>query len=446
MSNTQELNITKQSQIINYLDQNKANTSPYNKLCQGIDEVIRVVKQIVKQRDDYPFEIDGVVIKVNRLDLRSTIGSTVKHPKWATAYKLPTQKVESIVLDIFPTVGRTGKITYNAKLQPTRIAGTIVSAATLHNADFIQSKDIRIDDYVLINKAGDIIPEVLKVIKEKRNEKNSVKWIKSTNCPSCQSLLQKKESDVDQFCLNSDCHERRIQNLIHFTSRKGMNITGLGEKVIRRLYKLGFVKSIQDIYLLEQKADDLKSLDRFGEKSINNLLLEIKNCKKNPLDRLLFALGIKHIGFKSAKLVAKNFKTLANIMNIAEANSITSIHEIGDKIANSLFNWTRKEQNIDLVNFLMEQNQNTTYENKNIITKEGITNKTFVITGKLPKPRKFYQDLIEEHGGNVSSSISSKTHYLLLGENAGSKKRKAIELNIKIIDVDYIERKIKNEI
>ena len=446
MSHAKELNITKQSEIIDYLDQNKVNTSPHNKLCKGIDEVISVVNQIIKNRDDYPFEIDGVVIKVNRLDLRKIIGSTVKHPKWATAYKLPTEKVESIVLDIFPTVGRTGKITYNARLQPTRIAGTIVSAATLHNADFIAAKDIRISDYVLINKAGDIIPEVLKVIKEKRDKKNSVKWIKASKCPSCQSLLQNKVSDVDQFCLNPNCDERRIQNLIHFTSRKAMNITGLGEKVIRRLYKLGFVKSIQDIYLLEKKADDLKSLERFGEKSINNLLLEIQNCKQNQLDRLLFALGIKHIGFKSAKLVAQNFNTLENIMNIEDVNAITSIYEIGDKIASSLFNWTRNEQNRNLVDFLKAQNQNTTYANKNIINKEGITNKTFVITGKLPKPRKFYQDQIEEHGGNVSSAISSKTDYLLLGENAGSKKRKAIELNIKIINVDYIEGKIKNEI
>ncbi len=441
ISNCEELDIKTQDQILSYLKNNKAGISPFNKVCQNIEEVIFQVKEIVKTRNDFPFEIDGVVIKVNLLNIRDQIGSTVKHPKWSIAYKLPTEKVETIILDIFPTVGRTGKITYNAKLEPIRIAGTIVSAATLHNAEFIQKKDIRINDYVIINKAGDIIPEVLKVVVNKRSQ-NTIAWKMANNCPGCNSLLVKNSNDVDQFCLNQNCKEKAIQSLIHFTSRKAMNITGLGEKVIRKFYDLDYLKSIKDIYLIENYKNDILALYNFGEKSTQNLIDEIKSAKKLGLERLLFGLGIKHIGSKSAKVIAQNFNSFEKILNIGDVEELKSIFEIGDKIAFSLFSWVQNNENRALIEFLIKQGQNISYQNHNIINIEGISNKTFVITGKFEKPRNFYKDIIEKHGGKVSSAVSKNTDFVLLGSDPGSKFKKAQELNIKIIYDNYLKERI----
>ncbi len=435
-SDCAKLGIEKQSEIIKYLARNNAQVSSESKICSSINKVISRINHIISNRDNYDFEIDGVVIKVNDISIRSLIGSTVKHPKWATAFKLPTEKVETIVLDIFPTVGRTGKITYNAKLEPVRVGGTIVSASTLHNAEFIFEKDIRIGDYVIINKAGDIIPEIICVVKNKRDSKLVV-WKKTEKCPSCQSVLVKKSTDVDQFCINNQCDEKQIQALIHFTSRKGMDIMGLGEKVIRRFYKLKILKKFEDIYLLKNKYKTIEKLENFGKKSVDNLLSEIEKAKNQGLDKLLFAIGIKHIGSKSAKLIAQNFSSFDKILNIKSKDNISSIHEIGDKIAFSLFEWIQNPKNQEFINFLKEQDQNISFENNSIINNVKITNKIFVITGKFEKPRNFYKNIIEKYGGNVSSSVSAKTDYVLVGQDAGSKLKKAKELSIKLIDLDF---------
>ena len=427
----QNENITTLDQINQYIKKNYGKVNALNKVCMGIGSVIEYIKFLIEKRNDLPYETDGVVIKINNLDDQKKLKSTIKHPKWAIAFKMPTEKVETIVKKIFPTLGRTGKITYNAEVEPVKVAGSTVRYATLHNANFIVEKDLRINDYVLINKAGDIIPEILEVIVKKRKS-GAKKWEESQECPFCSSKLQRIGGEVDQFCLNEFCEEKKLQNIIHFTSRQAMNIVGLGEKVIRRFYKEGIVKNIQDIFLVANHQEKIVNLENFGEKSFANLIKEIKNSKKRSLENVLFALGIKHIGKKTSLLLAKTFNNIdALLKTIKDKEAIKKIHEIGDKIVNSLYKWFSDEKNMDLINFLKEKNINFIYLNgaKNNI----LEGQKIVLTGTLSFPRTYFIDKINSSGGEIVNSISKNTTFLLKGENPGSKLQKAIDLGIKVV-------------
>ena len=428
----QKENITNLAQINDYIAKNQGKINPLSKVCLGIKEVIAYIDVLVEKRNDLPYEIDGVVVKINDLASQKKIKSTIKHPKWAIAYKMPTEKVETIVKRIFPSLGRTGKITYNAEVEAVKVAGTTVKFATLHNANFIMEKDLRVNDYVLINKAGDIIPEILEVVKDKR-PRETLPWKETKKCPFCESQLQRIRGEVDQYCFNDQCEEKKIQNIIHFTSRQAMNIVGLGEKVIRRFYQIGFIKSIEDIFILKNYETNIINLENFGLKSYQNLIREIEHCKKRSLENILFALGIKHIGKKTSLLLAKTFSNIDNLLNqIKDKEAIKKIHDIGDKIVNSLYNWCNKRENIILVEVLRSYNLNFTYTG--LQNNDFLTNKKIVLSGTLSLPRNYFIDKINNSGGEVVSSVSKNTSFLLKGEKPGSKYQKAIALGIKIID------------
>ena len=419
------------------------NVNETYKQCSNIDEVIEFVKEYTEKRNGLSYEIDGIVIKVDNINYQNILGYTVKVPKWATAYKFPAEEVETRLIDILFTVGRTGKITPNAILEPVRVAGSTISKATLHNEDNVINKDIRIKDKVIIRKAGDVIPEVVRSISEKR-EGNEIAFVMAKECPICGSKLVRKEEEAAHYCLNIECPARKIENIIHFASRDAMNIEGLGESIIENIYNEGFIKDITDIYNLKQYEEELSLLEGFGPKMLDNLYTSINNSKNNSLEKLLFALGIRQVGAKTAKILARKYKTLDNLIN-ATTEELKEINDIGEIIANSIYEYFKDEENIKLINKLKELGLNTKYlDNKNIEEDEFFQNKTFVLTGTLYQiTRDKASNLIEDLGGKTSNSVSKKTDYVILGENAGSKYDKAIKLNIPIINEEEFIDKIK---
>ena len=404
-------------------------TNPNNRLVDGVKGILDYILEKTKARDSLEYDIDGVVIKLDNIFDQMKLGSTVKYPKWATAYKFPPEEVITKLKDIIFTVGRTGIVTPNAILEPVNVMGSTISKATLHNEEYILEKDIRIGDHVVIIKAGDVIPRVDSVKYEMRTgQENPFKMIE--NCPICGFKLVKQDSFY--YCKNVTCDAKHIEGLIHFASKGAMNINGFGERIIEDMYNLGFIKTIPDFYRLDKYKNELMLLEGYGEKSVENLLLEIEESKKNSLERLLFALGIRHVGLKIATILARKFLNIDNLMK-ASLEELSDIPDIGDIIAKSVKDYFANLNNLALIQELKNLNVNMTYLGK-VVDNEKIKNKSFVITGTLNIKRDDLKDKIITNGGKVIESVSRKTDYLILGENPGSKYEKAKNLNIPILN------------
>ena len=430
-------------EALNYMKKLGFKVNPNNRVVNNIQEVLEFIEEKGKERPNLPYDIDGVVIKVNSIREQQQLGYTAKYPKWATAYKFPAVEVLTKLKDIIFTVGRTGQITPNAVLDPVIVAGSTIARATLHNEDYVKEKDLKIGDTVSIRKAGDVIPEVVEVKKERRTGQEK-DFVMITNCPMCDSPLVKKEGQVDYFCPNSKCPARHIEGLIHFVSRDAMNIDGLGERIMEDFYNFGFIKNIHDIYLLKNHEKDLKRLEGFGEKSITNLLEAVENSKQNSLERLIFGLGIPHVGAKTAKILAQNFKTLDNLMS-KSFEELTNIGDIGDIIAKSIIDYFSKEEVKELINLLKEENLNMDYLGKAIEQNENFVGKSFVLTGSLTLfTREEAKEKIESLGGKTVDSVSKKTSVVIVGDSPGSKYTKAQELGIEIWTEEEFKDKISS--
>lgn len=406
-------------------------------VASNIQEVIDFVKKWTVERDSLPYEIDGIVIKVDNLLDQQKLGFTARTPKWAIAYKFPAKEVLTKLQNIEFCVGRTGKITPRADLDPVHLAGSVIRSVTLHNEDYIKEKNIMIHDTIAIHKAGDVIPEVVRVIKERRTgEEIPFKMIK--NCPICGTELVKHEEEVAYYCPNPHCDARNIEGLIHFSSRDTMNIDGFGESIVEDFYNMGYLKSIPDFYRLHQYKQELKELEGFGEKSIQNLLDSIENSKKNSLEKLLFALGIRHVGKKVAKILASHFETIDKLMN-ASKEDIESIPTIGEIIANSVYSYFKQDKNQQMIDNLKKLGINMSFTGEKIMVDEMFEGKTFVLTGTLTKLTREEASIeIEKKGGKVTNSVTKKTNVVVVGENPGSKYQKAQELNIEVWKEDNL--------
>ncbi len=427
----QNYDITKHTEALTFVKKLGFKTNPLSKVCEDIDEVINFINIYTEKRSNLEYEIDGIVVKVNHIDLYDKIGYTAKSPKWAIAYKFPAEEVITKINSITFQVGRTGQITPVANLDPVMVQGSTVSRATLHNEDYVVDKDIREMDYVIIKKAGDIIPEVVKVVLERRLDDSTV-FSMIRECPVCKSSLVRKTGEADYYCVNPFCDAKKIEGLIHFSSRKAMNIEGLGERIIEQFYNDGFLKSIKDIYLLKNRREELIIKEGFGVKSIDKLLKSIEISKKSNLDKLLFGLGIRHVGEKVSKVIATNYPSLDDIGKWVY-DDLVNIDEIGEVIAKSIIDYFRDLENIQLLKDLKDLGLNTRYTS-NIKKKDEFYAKTFVLTGKLEiYKRDEAKALIESLGGRVSSSVSKKTDYVVAGSDAGSKLKKALELGVKVI-------------
>lgn len=407
-------------------------TNPERRLCYGIDEVLAYIDEYTIKRPNLPYDIDGIVIKVDDIHLYDVLGYTAKTPRWAIAYKFPPEEVVTQLEDIIYTVGRTGKITPNAVLSPVRVSGSLIQRATLHNEDFITSKTLMIGDHVVIRKAGDVIPEVVRVVKEKRQD-NQVPFKMIEHCPVCGETL--KRIDAMHFCMNPHCEAKHIEGLIHFASRDAMDIEGLGEKIVEFLFNEQLIRSIPDIYDLTNKREQLLSLEGFSDKSVDNLLIAIEHSKHQSLEKVLFGLGIKEVGEKTAKILAKHFGTLDRLIQ-AEVTTLLDIHEIGPISANSIYQYFRDSNNIAMIELLKEKGINFAYLGVKASSQDSIFfGKIVVLTGTLSKyGRKEATDLLESLGAKVTGSVSKATNYVIYGTEAGSKLDKAQALNIPTLD------------
>ncbi|PPE04160.1 NAD-dependent DNA ligase LigA [Williamsoniiplasma lucivorax] len=402
------------------------------RLCHNLAELKAYIEEYTHKRNALDYEIDGIVIKFNDFSLYDKIGYTVKTPKWAIAYKFPAEVKETKLLDIFPTVGRTGKITYNAKVAPVQLAGTKVMAATLNNAQWIEAKDLRIGSLVKIKKAGDIIPGIIGVV-ENETFQQLPKWKKTEFCPACGTKLEKIANEVDQFCVNFSCPAQILRSLEHFASRGAMDIVGMGGSTLKKLFDEKIIRSIDDIYKIEKHKYAIINFEKMGEKSYANLIQSIEASKNKSLEKVLFGLGIRHIGAKIAKVLAATFHNIDQLSQ-ADFETLSQIDSIGEVLAKSLVSWFEIKENINLIEELKADGVNFTYQGNKTEFNPLMANKTFVITGTLSQSRDEFKKLIEQYGGKISSSVSTKTDYVLVGENAGSKQEKAQALNVKIID------------
>ena len=437
--NPVEYGIKTQSESLKFLKELGFLTNyKLNGIANDTDEIISYIESLGEKRDDLPFEIDGVVIKVNNLEDEEKLGFTQRVPRWGIAYKFPAQEVLTKLKEIKFTVGRTGKITPNAIFDPVHVQGSIVSKATLHNEDYCIDKDIRVGDVISIRKAGDVIPEVVEVKKERRTG-NETPFKMIDECPMCGSVLVKE--DANYFCKNPHCPARKIESLIHFASRDTMNIDGLGERIIEDFYNMGFIKDVSDIYRLDNHKEDLMELEGFGQKSITNLLTSIQNSKSNSLEKVLFALGIRHVGKKTAKILAKRYKTIENLINASE-EELTNINDIGEIIAKSVKEYFSKEENIKLIDELKELGLNFTYESTSV--NDVLDGMTFVLTGTLESyKREELTKILEDKGAKVTNSVTKKTTGVIVGDKPGSKYDKALKLGVKIYEEKDIEELIK---
>lgn len=413
--------------------------NPNVKLFKHFDEVIEYCMSWREKRDTLPYEIDGMVIKVNSLEQQRVLGFTSKSPRWAIAYKFPAEQKLTVIKDIIVRVGRTGNLTPTAELEPVKIAGSTVSRATLHNEDYIRQKDIRIGDTVVVQKAGDVIPEVVEVVKEKRTGKES-QFEMPQKCPECGAEAVRLPGESAYRCTGGSCPAQIRRGIIHFASRDAMDIRGLGPAVVTLLLSQGLIKDAADLY--ELKREDLVPLERMGEKSAANLLAAIKESKNKPLDRLIFALGIPFIGSRAASLLAEAFGSM-NMLKNAKYEELITVPEIGDKMAQSVTAFFNQEQNQKLISRLEGAGLNMEAAKKSQ-SPQPLSNRTFVLTGTLEKyTRQEAQKLIEELGGKVSGSVSKKTDYLVVGRDPGSKYDKAQKLGIKILNEQEFEELIQ---
>ena len=407
--------------------------NPNFKLCKTIDEVVDYIMYWEEHKQDLPYEIDGIVIKVNSYSLQEEIGSTQKSPRWATAYKFPEEELATKLLDIELSVGRTGIITPVAVLNPINISGSTVSKASLHNKDIIDDLDIHIGDMVVVKKAGEIIPKVVRVVEELRLA-NSEKYVMPNICPSCESKTFTKEGDPFTRCLNPDCPEQNIRKIIHFASREALNIEGLGDKVVATLYEKGIIKHTIDLFSLDRNK--LVELERMGDKSVDNLLNAIENSKQSSLDKVIFALGILNVGKKAGKILAEYYKNLTNFSK-ATVDELLKLPDIGLITAESIVDYLSNDNNLRFINELIEIGMNPQYEIQNKNTDNIFSGKTIVLTGKLVElTRNEAKEYLERFGAKVTGSVTSKTDYVIAGEKAGSKLAKAEQLGIQVLSED----------
>lgn len=440
LPNPEDYGIKTHHEALEFLKKLGFKTNPNNKIVKNIDEVMTYIHEKGSIRESLPYDIDGVVIKVDNIKDQKTLGFTARTPRWAIAYKFPALEVLTKLNDIIFTVGRTGKITPNAILDPVQLMGSTISRATLHNEDYVKSKDLMINDTVSIRKAGDVIPEVVEAKKERR-QGSEIPFKMITNCPICDTKLIKIEDQVDYFCPNLNCPARHIESFIHFVSRPAMNIDGLGERLMEDLYNFKFIKTIPDIYKLSPKKDTLTKLEGYGEKSVTNLLNAIEESKNNSLERLLFALGIKNVGKEKAKILAKKYKNIDDL-KIATYDELVELEDIGPIIATNVVDYFKNENNLNIINELKELGINMEYIGEEQNLKEDFVDKKFVLTGTLTKlTRDEAKSLIENFGGKTVESVSKKTDAVIVGENPGSKYNKAKELNIPIwTEEEFLEK------
>ena len=430
--NADELDINKHSEALDTLDELGFKTNHERRKLHGIDEVIAYIKEAGEKRESLEYDIDGLVFKVDDITLYDYIGYTAKTPKWAIAYKFPPKEVTTKLLDIFVSIGRTGRATPNAVLEPVRVQGSLVKRATLNNETFIKDKDLKIGDIVVLRKAADVIPEVVRPIKERRTGEEK-EWVMDENCPECGQPLQRVQGL--HYCLNKDCPSRKIESMIHFASRDAMDIEGLGENIVEELHDGGFIHEIPDIYLIYNHAQEIKDLDGWGVQSMENLLTAIENSKSRSLERLLNGLGIKEVGNKTAKMLAKKYKSLEAFFNLTEDDLIKN-QDIGPVVSKSIFEYFHNEDNLAMLSRLKEYGVNFNYLG---VDTEDTSNffygKTVVLTGALIRfTRDELTKILEDLGAKCASSVSKKTDVVIAGEAAGSKLKKANELGIKVMD------------
>lgn len=433
IASVEQVEVRSHSEGLDFLDRLGFKTNQERMKCRTIDEVLQFIEKWTEKRPHLPYEIDGLVVKVDSLEQQKTLGFTAKSPRWAVAYKFPAEEVVTTLKEIELNVGRTGVVTPTAILEPVRVAGTTVQRASLHNEDLIREKDIKLGDQVVIKKAGDIIPEVVNVLLDRRTG-DEIDFHMPTHCPECESELVRLEGEVALRCINPKCPAQIREGLNHFVSRDAMNIDGMGEKVISQLFAEKLISDVADIYKLTK--EQLLALERMGEKSVNNLLRAIEVSKGNSLEKLLFGLGIRHVGAKAAKTLAMEFHTMENLAE-ATYEKLTSINEIGDKMADSIVSYFELEEVQELLKELKEIGLNMEYKGPRPVAIDESTSifagKTVVLTGKLEQlSRNDAKEEIERLGGKVSGSVSKKTDFVIAGEDAGSKLAKAEQLGVEV--------------
>lgn len=441
--NANEFGIKKHSEALQKVQELGFKTNPERRLCQGIEQVLAYIEEYTLKRPDLPYDIDGIVVKVDDIESYDILGYTAKTPKWAIAYKFPPEEVSTTLEDIVFTVGRTGKITPNAVLSPVRVAGSLVQRATLHNEDFVQEKQLKIGDTVIIRKAGDVIPEVVRPLLERRNgTERDFQMI--THCPVCGHSLVKV--DAMHFCPNEHCDARHIEGLIHFASKDAMDIEGLGEKVIEQFFNQRFIHSIPDIYHLMDYRQDLLNVDGFSDKSVDKLFDAIEKSKSQSLERLLFGLGIREVGAKTAKVLAKHFGAIEAFYH-TDMDSYLQLADVGPILSQSLYDYFHDEQHLQMIQELKDLGVNTRYLGKTVVNQNHyFYGKTIVLTGTLESMgRKEATTLLEDLGAKVTSSVSKATDIVIFGNEAGSKLDKARALGIPCMDEEEFQSHIGKE-
>lgn len=436
-----ELGVNTHMEALEYMKKLGFSVNPNIRLVKNVQQLLEYVNEWTEKRDTLQYEIDGIVIKLNDLHQQEEVGYTIKYPKWATAYKFPATLTLTKLKDIKFTVGRTGQVTPNAILEPVILMGSTISKATLHNEDYVVNRDIRIGDIVSIKKAGDVIPEVVEPIVERRNG-TEVAFKMTHVCPICDSELVKKEAAY--YCINSKCDAKRIEGLIHYASRDTLNIDGFGDNIIEDFYNMGYLKNFSDFYHLKEYKKELMQLEGFGKKSIEKLLDAIEESKHNPLDKLLFALGIRYVGKKTARILARNYGSM-DALSKATYEELKEIRDIGEVIAKSVYDFFRNEENIKEIQHLKELGVRMDYKE---IVHENVSfkDKTFVLTGTLLKvTREEAKEMIESFGGNVSGSVSKKTDAVIVGDKPGSKYQKAIDLGVPVWDEETFINRIEEK-
>lgn len=417
-------------------------TNPYNRYCAGLDEVIEFYEIWKEKRDSLEYDVDGIVVKVNSTSQRHSLGSTAKSPRWAISYKFPARQATTKIKEIIIQVGRTGALTPVAILEPVRLSGTTISRSTLHNEDEIRRKDIRVGDFVLIERSGDVIPKVVSVMKERRTGKEKLfAW--PSRCPVCNSATFRPEGEAIARCTNPSCPAKIRESILHFSSRKAMNIEGLGEALVDQLLERKLIRKISDLYFL--RYDDLVELERMGPKSSRNLLDEIEASKKMNLDRLIYALGIRYVGERTAQALASSFKDLDSLAE-ADEEKLTEIEDVGPKVAESVVFFFKQPENRELIETLRKAGLNFSFKSEEGVRGRPLQGQTFVLTGRLESmSREEAKEKIEALGGMVTSSVSSKTDFVIVGDSPGSKLAKAEKLGVKTISEDeflnLLERK-----
>lgn len=429
-----KMGLSSHTEALNWMKSQGFKVNPYTKRCVGKEEVWNAIEEMSQLRQSLPYEIDGIVLKLNNFEGQNRLGFTAKTPRWAVAYKFPAEEVVTTLQDIFITIGRTGKVTPNAQLAPVRIAGTSVSFVQLHNEDFINSKDIRINDSVVVRKAGEIIPEVVRSLPERRDGSQSI-YVFPTHCPHCDGPLVRDENEAAHYCINTNCEARVVESLAHFASRDAMNIEGLGTKTVETLHQAHLLHSIADIYTLNTKRNELLNLPGFKEKSVDNLLQAIENSKNNSLEKLLTGLGIRQVGEKAARTLASQYDHLDLLLNVS-VEELSRIKDIGLITANFIVSYFHEEHNLKLIDELRNANVNfNSYLPKVEVSQ--YSGMIVVVTGSIPG---FTREQVEEwfriKGASVTSSVSKKTNLVVYGDAAGSKLSKANELNIRTLSAE----------